>query len=150
MQVADGDAEPAVVGPDHVQVEACRAGDVQLGLLAGVSSLVILVSYHPGRLCNEKEMISWDSRKPADHHDNIEAFYEGDKRRRVGRAHYQNVQCSAALVRAATIARGLSVGVEMGKVQLVLIQLSCTSKPTIVSAAAASSNFTGGREPGDS
>ena len=76
MQVADGDAEPAVVGPDDIQVKACRAGDVQLGLLAGVSSLVVLVSYHPGRLCNGKEMISWDSRKPADH-DNIEAFYEG-------------------------------------------------------------------------
>ena len=63
MQVADGDAEPAVVGADDIQVEADVAGDVELGLLAGVGSLIVLTAgFCPGRLCNEKEMISWDSR----------------------------------------------------------------------------------------
>ena len=63
MQVAYGDAEPAVVGPDHVEVKARAAGDVELGLLTGVGSLVVLTAgFCPGRLCNEKEMISWDSR----------------------------------------------------------------------------------------
>ena len=62
MQVANGDAEPAVVGTDDVEMEAGGAGDVQLRLLAGVGSLVVLARPSPGRLCNEKEMISWDSR----------------------------------------------------------------------------------------
>ena len=62
MQVAYGDAEPAVVGPDHIEVKAGAAGDVELGLFAGVSSLVVLARSRPGRLCNEKEMISWDSK----------------------------------------------------------------------------------------
>lgn len=43
MGVADGDGEPAVVGPDDVQVEAHRAGDVQLGVLARVVRLVLLL-----------------------------------------------------------------------------------------------------------
>ena len=62
VQVANGDAEPAVVGPDDVEVKAGAAGDVELGLLAGVGSLVVLACPSPGRLCNEREMISWDSR----------------------------------------------------------------------------------------
>ena len=63
VQVADGDAEPAVVGTDDVEMEAGGAGDVQLRLLAGVGSLIVLTAgFCPGRLCNEKEMISWDSR----------------------------------------------------------------------------------------
>ena len=63
MQVADGDAEPAVVGTDDVEMEAGGAGDVQLRLLAGVGSLIVLTAgFCPGRLCNEKEMISWDSK----------------------------------------------------------------------------------------
>ena len=62
MQVANGDAEPAVVGPDDVEVKAGAAGDVELRLLAGVGSLVVLACPSPGRLCNEREMISWDSR----------------------------------------------------------------------------------------
>ena len=62
MQVADGDAEPAVVGTDDVEMEAGGAGDVQLRLLAGVGSLVVLASPSPRRFCNETEMISWDSR----------------------------------------------------------------------------------------
>ena len=43
MGVADGDGEPAVVGPDDVQVEAHRAGDVQLGVFARVVRLVLLL-----------------------------------------------------------------------------------------------------------
>ena len=43
MGVADGDGEPPVVGPDDVQVEAHRAGDVQLGVLARVVRLVLLL-----------------------------------------------------------------------------------------------------------
>ena len=63
VQVADGDAEPAVVGTDDVEMEAGGAGDVQLRLLAGVGSLIVLTAgFCPGRLCNEKEMIGWDSR----------------------------------------------------------------------------------------
>ena len=63
MQVADGDADPAVVGTDDVEMEAGGAGDVELRLLAGVGSLIVLTAgFCPGRLCNEKEMISWDSR----------------------------------------------------------------------------------------
>ena len=66
MQVADGDAEPAVVGADDVQVEADVAGDVELGLLARIRCLVELAAaagaLGPRRLCNEEEMISWDSR----------------------------------------------------------------------------------------
>ena len=48
MQVADRDAEAAVVGSDDVEVEAGGAGDVQLGLLAGVGGLVVLLQ--PGRV----------------------------------------------------------------------------------------------------
>ena len=66
MQVADGDAEPAVVGPDHIEVKAGAAGDVELGLLARIRRLVELAAaagaLGPRRLCNEEEMISWDSR----------------------------------------------------------------------------------------
>ena len=66
MQVADGDAEPAVVGADDIQVEADVAGDVELGLLARIRRLVELAAaacaLGPRRLCNEEEMISWDSR----------------------------------------------------------------------------------------
>ena len=66
VQVADGDAEPAVVGADDVQVEADVAGDVELGLLARIRRLVELAAaagaLGPRRLCNEEEMISWDSR----------------------------------------------------------------------------------------
>ena len=67
MQVAYGDAEPAVVGPDHVEVKAGAAGDVELGLLARIRRLVELAAVAacalgPRRLCNEEEMISWDSR----------------------------------------------------------------------------------------
>ena len=43
MRVADGDGEPAVVGPDDVQVEARPARDVQLGVLARVVRLVLLL-----------------------------------------------------------------------------------------------------------
>ena len=64
--VADGDTEPAVVGADDVQVEADAAGDVELGLLARIRRLVELGAaagaLGPRRLCNEEEMISWDSR----------------------------------------------------------------------------------------
>ena len=66
VQVADGDAEPAVVGADDIQVEAGVAGDVELGLLARIRRLVELAAaagaLSPRRLCNEEEMISWDSR----------------------------------------------------------------------------------------
>ena len=66
VQVADGDAEPAVVGADDIQVEADVAGDVELGLLARIRRLVELAAaacaLGPRRLCNEEEMISWDSR----------------------------------------------------------------------------------------
>ena len=66
MQVAYGDAEPAVVGPDHIEVKAGAAGDVELGLLARIRRLVELAAaagaLGPRRLCNEEEMISWDSR----------------------------------------------------------------------------------------
>ena len=62
MQFAYGDAEPAVVGPDHIEVKAGAAGDVELGLLAGIGSLIVLVGPSPRRFCNETEMISWDSR----------------------------------------------------------------------------------------
>ena len=66
VQVADGDAEPAVVGADDIQVKADVAGDVELGLLARIRRLVELATaagaLGPRRLCNEEEMISWDSR----------------------------------------------------------------------------------------
>ena len=127
MQVTDGDAESAVVGPDHVEVKAGAAGDVKLGLLAGVSSLVVLARSSPGRLCNEKEMISWDS-KNLRIMIILRPFMRDKRRRRASPLSKCSMFCS---IRAA-IARGLSVGVEMGKVQLVLIQLSCTLKPTIV------------------
>ena len=48
------------------QVEADVAGDVELGLLARIRRLVELAAaagaLGPRRLCNEEEMISWDSR----------------------------------------------------------------------------------------
>ena len=52
--VADGDGEPAAVGPDDVEVLAVGAADVQAGVLAGVSRQTLRITLRPCQSCKNK------------------------------------------------------------------------------------------------
>ena len=41
MLVADGNGEPAIVGPDDVKMSVGGTGDVQPGVLAGIVGLIL-------------------------------------------------------------------------------------------------------------
>ena len=48
VEVADGNAEPSVVGSDDVEMKARATGDVELGVFTGIGSLVV---FSPRRVC---------------------------------------------------------------------------------------------------